>query len=62
MLFKLMPGACGRSFGLHVARVAQFPPHVVHDAERLAQQLEGKAPADPAPPEGPGAGSGSALQ
>ncbi|CAM9160401.1 unnamed protein product [Discosporangium mesarthrocarpum] len=40
MLYRVKPGSCDRSFGIHVARIAQFPPSVVAEAEGLATALE----------------------
>lgn len=33
-------GSCDRSFGIHVARIANFPAHVVSEAESLATALD----------------------
>lgn len=37
---QVTPGSCDRSFGIHVARIANFPTHVVTEAEGLANALE----------------------
>lgn len=37
-------GSCDRSFGIHVARIANFPAHVVAQAESLAIALENGEP------------------
>lgn len=51
-LFEARAGPCDRSFGVHVARLANFPPEVVAHAQSLANQLEQAsttaAPAAPA--------------
>lgn len=40
-----MPGSCDRSFGIHVARIADFPVSVVSEAGELADALErGESP------------------
>ncbi|MGA7922880.1 MAG: DNA mismatch repair protein MutS [Thermoplasmata archaeon] len=39
-LYRLVPGSTDRSYGLHVARLAQLPAPVLREAERLLRELE----------------------
>ena len=40
MLYRLRPGPCDKSFGLHVARLAALPDELVRDAAAIAEELQ----------------------
>src|SRR3989449_8008017 len=59
-LHRLEPGGAGRSYGIHVGRLAGLPSAVVERAWRLLKLLEGGHPGGRPPPPAVGGAAGGA--
>lgn len=46
-LYRILPGVGERSYGVHVARLAQLPEEVLREAQRALDELEGARPPRP---------------
>ncbi|MCX7751126.1 MAG: DNA mismatch repair protein MutS [Candidatus Bipolaricaulota bacterium] len=44
-LYRILPGVAERSYGVHVARLAQVPAEVLHEAERILKTVDLPSPA-----------------
>ncbi len=46
LLYRVIPGVCDRSYGIHVAKAVDFPSAVLKMAQWRADLLEGSRPAE----------------
>mmetsp|Transcript_7047 Transcript_7047/g.11769 ORF Transcript_7047/g.11769 Transcript_7047/m.11769 type:complete len:183 (-) Transcript_7047:227-775(-) len=61
MLYEILPGPANRSYGIHVAKIAQFPESIIHHAEEIETALITLNMTSESSPEGISCGAGKAV-
>lgn len=42
MLYEILPGPAWRSYGIHVAQIANFPQEIIAEASRFEERILGE--------------------